>query len=397
MPQRQLKSLIDRLRHLADPADPDQPTDRDLLHRFCDQRDESAFAELVRRHGPMVLATCRRQLGDPQDAEDALQAVFLVLARKAAATGWRASIGGWLFVVAQRVARKARLNKELRQRRERETSVMRPEQVPPEDGDLRALLDAELERLPEKYRAPLVLCYLEGHTNEEAAQRLGWPKGTVQSYVARGRDLLRTRLTRNGLVLSASAMALLEGSAAAAPLPVSLLATTMRSVLACTGTPANGEVPTAITLLADSVEKSISGTRWKTLATILLLLGVGGAVSGAWLSWRPEPKSGSGLPQRSGAEPGEPRPRDLIVGRWQRENEVGAPAVVAIRSDGTFAEEGGKQSTGKYRFLTDNTMELTFDTPDRPNWTWNVKMTKDNLIIRDVKQRVTITYRRLVK
>src|SRR5437764_322999 len=187
----------------------DAPTDAWLLHRFASDRDEAAFATLVERHGPLVLSVCRRVLGTVQDAEDAFQATFLVLARKAGAIREPDLLGNWLYGVASRIARKARAGVSKRQMHEKQVRLLPSLEAPAsaEPNDLGPVLDEELSRLPEKYRAALVLCYLEGKTNEEAARLLRWPTGTVKGRLARARDLLRTRLARRGLQASALLLA----------------------------------------------------------------------------------------------------------------------------------------------------------------------------------------------
>jgi RNA polymerase sigma factor (sigma-70 family) len=198
--------LLRHVRHLADRTAP--PSDRDLLHRFAAARDEDAFAELVRRHAPMVQGVCERALHNRQDAEDTVQACFLVLARKAGSPAWQPCIGPWLYQVAYRLARKARAGGARRCARQAGLA-QRPEAAPAEEPSARELhmvLDEELARLSVKYRAPLVLCYLEGQTRDEAAQQLGCPLGTLKSRLERGRDLLRSRLTRRGVTLSTALM-----------------------------------------------------------------------------------------------------------------------------------------------------------------------------------------------
>jgi RNA polymerase sigma factor (sigma-70 family) len=176
-------------------------TDTQLLKRFARQKDEAAFAALVRRHGPMVLAVCRRVLHDAHDAEDAFQATFLVLVRKARFIARPELLANWLYGVAYRVAVKARANANRRSAHERRAGAMTSVGSAPEriGSELRAVLDAELSHLPEKYRAPLVLCYLEGKTNEQAARLLGWPTGSISGRLARARELLRERLVSRGL------------------------------------------------------------------------------------------------------------------------------------------------------------------------------------------------------
>jgi RNA polymerase sigma factor (sigma-70 family) len=172
------------------------PTDRQLLARFAQSGDGAAFELLVRRYGPMVLGVCRRVLGDATDADDAFQATFLVLVKKAPSIAQPELLGNWLYGVAYRVARKARAQRAKRAQQKAPTAAMSSPD-PLVDAVLRELheqLDEELERLPNKYRAPLVLCYLEGLSNREAAQRLGWPVGSISHRLARGREMLRQRL-----------------------------------------------------------------------------------------------------------------------------------------------------------------------------------------------------------
>src|SRR5581483_10440199 len=191
MDSRPLRSLLDGLRRAAATTG-DGLSDAELLRRFVRGRDAAAFELLVWRHGPMVLGVCRRVLRDAHAAEDAFQAAFLVLARKARSLDRRGSIANWLYAVAYHVALKARAEAARRQRRERRASAAEAGAAPGEAwADLRPVLDEELSRLPEAYRQAVVLCYLEGRTNAEAARLLGWPVGTVKGRLARARDLLR--------------------------------------------------------------------------------------------------------------------------------------------------------------------------------------------------------------
>jgi RNA polymerase sigma factor (sigma-70 family) len=187
----------------------DEPADDVLLERFTAQREQAAFATLVRRHGPMVLGVCRRVLQHEQDAEDAFQAVFCVLARKAGAIRRGTAVGGWLYAVACRIARKAKTLQVRRRMRESELPDVPAPDNPPEWEwrDLWPILDEEVSRLPERYRLPFVLCHLEGKTNQEAAAELHCPPGTVSSRLTRARERLRARLARRGLALSVGALA----------------------------------------------------------------------------------------------------------------------------------------------------------------------------------------------
>src|SRR5262249_33598076 len=189
---------------------PADVTDRDLLARFVRDDDQSAFAALVGRHGALVLGVCRRLLPNLQDAEDACQAVFLILARKAKGTRWGQWVANGLFVTARGVAHNSRITSQRRPRREARAAV--PEAVPPVDRmtgrELLATLDEELSKLPPRYREPLVLCYLEGLTGEEAAARLGIPAATLRTRLARGRQRLHDALTKGGSALGAGLLAL---------------------------------------------------------------------------------------------------------------------------------------------------------------------------------------------
>jgi RNA polymerase sigma factor (sigma-70 family) len=200
---------------MAEPA-----SDAILLERFAKGREEAAFVVLVKRHGPRVERICRRILRNEQDVEDVFQATFLTLARKATVVLWQDSVSGWLSAVAHRLAMHARSG--AARQRGRETSITAltgggiddggrlPEKYHPlidaspeiERRDLRRILDDELLRLPEKYRAPVVLCYLEGRTHEEAARQLGWPTGSMSRRLDRARTLLRQRLAHRGLAIA---------------------------------------------------------------------------------------------------------------------------------------------------------------------------------------------------
>ena len=200
MPRGQLGAAIRQLRRVFDAGTASGLSDSDLLKRFADSRDESAFAAMVARHGPMVLATCRGVTRSHVDAEDAFQATFLILARKAGSIWVGESLGGWLHRVARRVAIQAVADAGRRRDRERaggrRSSAERSPSCPWDD--LLPVLHEEIGRLPEKYRMAIVLCDLEDLTRDEAAAQLGWPPGTVAGRLSRGRKLLHDRMTRRG-------------------------------------------------------------------------------------------------------------------------------------------------------------------------------------------------------
>jgi RNA polymerase sigma factor (sigma-70 family) len=212
----------------------DAGSDDQLLDRFVRQRDEQAFSVLMSRYGPLVWGACRRIVVHEQDAEDVFQATFLLLARQASAIRKRASVGSWLFGVAHRLALRARADAARRHRHEQH-AVLPAASDPSADvtwRELRAVLDEELARLPEKYRAPLLLCYFEGLTQEEAAHQLGWSKRSVKDRLMRGRNRLHRRLARRGLTLSAALTGpLLSSETSAATAPAALVGATARASL----------------------------------------------------------------------------------------------------------------------------------------------------------------------
>jgi RNA polymerase sigma factor (sigma-70 family) len=251
--------------------------DRELLHAFAARRDGEAFAALVRRHGPMVLGVCRRLLPDANDVEDAFQATFLVLVQKAGALRRPELLGNWLYGVACRVAGHARAEAARRRAHERRAGEA-PRPVPADRaalGDLRDVLDQELERLPERYRTPVVLCYLEGKTNDEAAGELGWSRGTLAGRLHRARGLLRARLGRRGYAPPEVVLpAVLPRDLAAPPVPPALASSAVRvGLLVAAGSPAPGA--SAGTLgLAAGVLRAMALTRAKTAAAVVLALGL---------------------------------------------------------------------------------------------------------------------------
>ncbi|HKB37177.1 MAG TPA: sigma-70 family RNA polymerase sigma factor, partial [Gemmataceae bacterium] len=199
--------LLRRIGGRLSPTAPHDGSDGQLLDRFVTAREEGAFTTLLQRYGPMVLHVCRRVLPEQHDAEDVFQATFLLLVKMAASIRKRESVASWLHGTAYRLA--VHLRRQSARRKEREQE--RPVPVPParEPGyeaawrELQAVLDEELAQLPDRYQAPLLLCYFQGKTHEEAARQLSWPLGTVRSRVARARDALRARLERRGLAMPA--------------------------------------------------------------------------------------------------------------------------------------------------------------------------------------------------
>jgi RNA polymerase sigma factor (sigma-70 family) len=280
--------LTDFVRHLQrvtrHPPAPDL-TDGELLERFRAHREEAAFAVLLQRHGPMVLGVCRRVLGNDDLAEDAFQATFLVLVRKAPSIRKRQSVASWLYGVARRTSLKARLQ-ETRHRSEPLRLADLPAVAAPDEltlRELRAILDEELAQLPEKYRVPLVLCYLEGKTHEQAAHELGWPRTSLSTRLGRARLLLQRRLTRRGLALSLGLLGALLGAEASGS-PVSallLISTTQAAGLVAAGKAAAGVVSSQAAALAEGVARAMFVSQLKVGLVLLLVLGL--FVTGAGL------------------------------------------------------------------------------------------------------------------
>jgi RNA polymerase sigma factor (sigma-70 family) len=280
-----LGDVLHHLRGLLEPREEGTSSDGQLLERFARGREEACFAALVRRHGGMVLGVCRRILRDEQDAEDAFQATFLVLARKADSIRKRECVGGWLYGVAYRVAARA-LAGNLRRRACEQGAVPMSAGDPVAEvvwRELRPILDDELNRLPEKYRAPLVLCYLENQTQTQAARRLGCTKGTLSGRLARARDLLRRRLTRRGLMLPVGLLALALGEGASAAVPVALGRTTVQAAMLFGAGPAAaaGLTSGTVTSLVEGVLHAMWIAKLKTTAAVLLAV----AVLGSGTAW----------------------------------------------------------------------------------------------------------------
>jgi RNA polymerase sigma factor (sigma-70 family) len=257
-------------------------TDGQLLQEFLSRRDEAAIEALVRRHAPMVWGVCRRILRNHHDAEDAFQATFLVLVRKAAAVVPRALVANWLYGVANRTALKARTTAARRQRRERQVAEL-PEPVragQDRDHDLQAVLDQELGRLPDKYRLAILYCDLEGKTYKEAARQLGCPEGTLAARLARGRAMLAKRLTRHGVVPSGGALAAaLAPGGASASVPASVVSATVNAAtVSAAGKEAVGAISVEVAALTEGVLKAMLLTKLKiALAGCFVFLLVCGA------------------------------------------------------------------------------------------------------------------------
>jgi RNA polymerase sigma factor (sigma-70 family) len=269
--------FLQRFRRTALLRESDEQTDGQLLERFVRGREGVALEALVRRHAPMVWGVCRRALASHHEAEDAFQATFLVLLRKAASIHSRELLANWLYRVAHQTARKARQRAAKRFAREKQVEVMpKPPTEPHDDAfgpELRARLDDELGRLPEKYRIAVVLCDLEGWSRGEVAQQLRLAEGTVASRLARGRALLARRLTRRGLgALATSLAAVGSRQAASGAVPATLLTRTVEAagLLAAGKTVAPGLISREVSLLTEAVLRT-TGVAKKTAGALLVV------------------------------------------------------------------------------------------------------------------------------
>ncbi len=332
------------------------PTDRELVRAFAATRDEAAFAEIVRRHGPMVLAVCRRVLADDPEADDAFQAVFLVLARRAGSVGRPERLGGWLHGVAVRCARRARSAAAGRRAREHPMSdVAAPAAADPLWADARPVLDEEIGRLPEKLRAALVLCELEGLGRAEAAQRLGVPEGTLSSRLARAKEALRSRLVRRGLAPTLAGVGLVLSQArAAAAVPPALFDA---AVGLAAGVPAAG-AGVVSAAAAGLAQKEMTAMLVKKLVlSVAVGVGVLGAAGLGWYGWAAARADG----QDAKAD------KDQVQGRWKVTEAVvmgrrlPPDRAAAILGGDTMEFKGDRVALGAE-------MTFTLDPSKSPKW-----------------------------
>jgi RNA polymerase sigma factor (sigma-70 family) len=269
-----LETVLRHLRRLAEAGAGRDLSDGELLDRFRGGGEEAAFALLVQRHGSMVLGVCRRVLGDEHDAEDAFQATFLVLARKASSIRRRASVASWLYGVARRIAAKAKVEAARRRRREQRYEEM-PRRQPGDEmayREVRQVLDEELGELPDKYRVPLILCHLESKSQSEAARELGWARATLADRLARGRELLRGRLVRRGLTLSTGFLTAVvtEGTTSASVPALLVLNTARAAALTGAGKSAGAVVSAEAAALAEGAIKTMSTSKLKIAAILVI-------------------------------------------------------------------------------------------------------------------------------
>ncbi|HJZ57036.1 MAG TPA: RNA polymerase sigma factor [Gemmataceae bacterium] len=353
----QTAQIIQRLHRAVLGREDAESTDSQLLERFIGDREEAAFESLVLRHGPMVMGVCRRLLRNAQDAEDAFQATFLVLVRKAATLSSRGLLANWLYGVAYHTALKARAAAARRRVRETQVSEMpEPQTVSPEPGgELREWLDRELSRLSEKFRAPIVLCELEGKSHQEAARQLGWPQGTLAARLSRGRALLAKRLARRGLAVSAGSLTALTGAQAAAVSPVLVESTVKAASLIAAGN-AVGVVSANVSALTEGMVRAMSFMKLKIAAVGVLVVALGGLGVGPRQERVQAGFPDDTQPPARSQERGQPRPADApatFIGR-----------VTAVAKDGKgFTLEGApvrSEAPQKIEVKLDEKSQVTF-------------------------------------
>jgi RNA polymerase sigma factor (sigma-70 family) len=346
-----LGTVLHKLRRSLLKHEAASATDAELLECFVTQRDEAAFEALLRRHGPMVLGVCRRVLRNETDAEDAFQATFLVLVKKAASLRPRSMVGNWLYGVAHNTALKARAMNTRKSIKEREAAFQsRTPPTPEANQRLLALLDQELKFLPDKYRAAIVLCDLEGESIKDAARQLRLPMGTVGTRLARGRRLLARRFARHGLALSSASLAALTSQAASASVPVSLASTTLKaaSLFAAGKT---GLLSGKAVALAEGVLKTMLLTKLKITTAVLVTALALGSAAVAYTQQGPAPRQArTGTPQTAPAV-------QLAQARTDTGNIVNGlvKAVDVDKETLTVAHKGRQES---FALATDTTLAI---------------------------------------
>jgi RNA polymerase sigma factor (sigma-70 family) len=379
--------LLRQIRQLVAAQCPSQQTDQQLLQQFIATHDEAAFAVLVQRHGALVLGVCRSALHHPQDAEDVFQATFLVLARKAHTIRKQQSLSSWLHGVAHRLALKAKTQAERRRARENRP-VEQPSGSTLDDltwRELRVVLHEELERLPETYRAALLLCYWEGKTRDEAAAQLNWTVGAFKKHLERARNLLRGRLLRRGLAPSAALVAaLLSANGAKAAVGTSMIHSTTRAAVAfVTGKAAAGVPAAAALALAEGATRTMYQTKWA--AAMLAALCLGGLMTGLGLwadqgarATQPAASAGTeGNGQPPAAQPpakqtaAQKTDEQRLVGTWRitkgRHNGQDSPPEFTMLARLVFTKDGKMMLTfleeskdSKYKLLGPGQIDITF-------------------------------------
>lgn len=371
MDQSQLSRLMRRLNRMLDGREAGGLNDADLLERFAVRRDEAAFEALVWRHGPMVHGLCRRLLRRAEDADDAFQATFLILVRKARSISKLASLSSWLYKVAYRVALEARAREAKHAATSWDAELVAEDATDePARRDLQRVVAEEVDRLPEKYRGPVVLCYLSGKSTEEAAQSLGCPRGTVLSRLAAARQRLHGRLLRRGLApVAAAAAAALEQKARAA-VPEILVKLTVRTAAWLTAGEVTGAgvASGAVLSLMQGAMKAMLVKKLKWAAAVLLTAALVGGGVGIWFRQPAAAESPNRTREAEpAARPEEPRAAaarteetNRPLGTWEK--EVGPyHFTLRIEADRLYATYVGADKEKKFNIALDADYSVTKD------------------------------------
>jgi RND family efflux transporter MFP subunit len=328
MTGRQMQTLVRLIHKVAGARSLGSETDDRLLERFVAGRDDNAFRALVDRHGPMVLGVCGRILRDANDVEDAFQATFLVLVRKAGSIGRPQLLANWLHGVARRTALEARTRAQRRRMREQqrvETATGEPKGAA-FAADVKPALDEEIGWLPERYRVPVILCYLEGRTNEEAARIIGCPKGTVLSRLASARQRLRVRLTRRGLAPTVGMTAALASASLRAAVPAALARRLVETAILGGGASLSAPLGAEVISLANGVLNAMFWTKATYVVAILLSLVL---VGGGLVLWAPAVNSA-----------GPPEARKVSTAAVQEKDEAKTKAAQPAAGQGADSKAG---------------------------------------------------------
>jgi RNA polymerase sigma factor (sigma-70 family) len=348
MAKGQLKTVLHHMRQLGRPQAAANLSDGELLHCFAVSGEEPAFTALVQRHGPLVLSVCRRVLRHEQDAEDAFQATFLILARRARSVRKGDSLASWLYGVAYRTARHAATDAAKRRTpTARRHLVALPD--PPAEASLRELqrlLEDEVTLLPEKLRAPFVLCCLEGHSRAEAARQLGWNEGTLSGRVALARQRLRQRLARRGATLTAALCALALGAGANGAVPGALVGATVQAAMQVAAGQAAGAASVQVISLAEGGLPTLTPTKIRIAALVLLVLAGAGAGVVALQAWAAKPAAAEALQAVGPAAPDVDQPRADRYGDALPRGAVARLGTVRFRPRGGSPWPGNRFSPG---------------------------------------------------
>jgi RNA polymerase sigma factor (sigma-70 family) len=377
MPTGQMTQAIQHLRRAVLWRDGAGLSDAQLLEHFIERRDEAAFETLVRRHGPMVLGVCRRLLRNGHDADDAFQATFLVLVRKAACIAPKEMVGHWLYGVAYQTALKSRAVAAKRRTRERPLALMPEPETKSHElwDDLQSVLDQELSRLPYKYRVPFVLCDLERKSYKEAARQLGWPEGTLSVRLARARKMLAKRLTRHGFAITGAALAVvLSQNTASACVPPTLVSSTVKAA----GLYMAGQMATAalisgnVVALTEGVLKTMLVTKIKTAIAVFVTISVlgigGGAISYSLVAGEQRGPKGQQEKLPAADDRVDDGPIKKNAAQTDEEKLQGIWKLVSLEEDGQAFRGAKFRETGNLGIDGDRLFDPDFDEPE---WAWH--------------------------